>query len=131
MVLVDTSVWIDHFRSINSPEAGWLAAAIANDADLCICGLILTEALQGIQARRQRELLGRMFDALIYLPMRREGYVLAADVYCAARAKGKRIRNTVDCIIAACAIVNDVPLLQRDKDFLASASVSDLNLVRC
>ncbi len=128
MILVDTSVWVDFFRGAGSPEADRLARAV-DDEDVCLCGLILTEVLQGIRSGREHRRVRRLLDALIYLPMERRDYVLAADLYRAARAKGKRIRNTVDCIIAACAISHNVPLLQKDKDFLALATVSKLKLV--
>ena len=127
MILVDTSVWVDFFRGAGSPEADRLAQAVDDD-DVCLCGLILTEVLQGIPSAREHRRVRRLLEALIYLPMERRDYVLAADLYRAARAKGKRIRNTVDCIIAACAISHNVPLLQKDKDFLALAAVSRLKL---
>ena len=127
MILVDTSVWVDFFRGAGSPEAAREARAV-DDEDVCLCGLILTEVLQGIPSGREHRRVRRLLDALIYLPMERRDYVLAADLYRAARAKGKRIRNTVDCIIAACAISHNVPLLQKDKDFLALAAVSRLKL---
>ena len=130
MMLVDTSVWVDHFRGIDSPEAGRLAAAIEDEEDLCICGVVLAEVLQGIAPERQYEQVRRAMLDLVYLPIDRSGFLLAADLYRAARARGRTIRSSVDCVIAACAVAHDVPLLQRDKDFLAIAEVSRLRLVR-
>jgi len=127
-MLVDSSVWVDYFRGGPSPEADYLDAAIAADADLCLCGVVLTEVLQGIGPPRVYRKVRGQLDALLYLPTPREAYALAADIYRAARAQGRTIRNTVDCIIAACAIVHDVPLLQRDRDFVTIASVSKLQL---
>lgn len=129
MILADTSVWVDFFRGVDSSEAVRLATAVNKD-DLCICGPILTEILQGIASDAEYRKMKRLFAPFIYLPTLRNSYYLAADIYRAARAKGKTIRNTVDCVIAACAIENNVQLLQRDKDFLTIASVSKLKLVR-
>ena len=129
MILVDTSVWIDHFRGADLPGANWLARAIDDEMDLCICGLILTEILQGIASAPERRKVRRAVGTLIYLPMDRDGYLLAADLYRRARAKGRTIRNSVDCMIAACAIVNDAALLHNDRDFLTIAEVSKLRLV--
>ena len=50
MILVDTSVWIDHFRGVDNAETVHLARLIDDEQDLCICGLILTEVLQGIRS---------------------------------------------------------------------------------
>ncbi|MCU0722166.1 MAG: PIN domain nuclease [Planctomycetes bacterium] len=129
MILVDTSVWIDFFRGTDSPEADLLARAIAGDEDLAICGLILMEILQGIgdgdQARRTRNALA----PLLFLPLPHRAWVLAADLYRAARAGGKTVRNSVDCLVAACAILHGAALLQKDRDFRAIASVSNLRLL--
>ncbi len=131
MILVDTSVWVDYFRGNESAQAGRLVSALEADEDLCICGIILTEILQGITSRKQREKVVRLLDTVIYLPAPREVHELAADIYARVRAGGRIIRNTVDCIIAACAIVHGIPLLQRDRDFQIIAEVSELKLERC
>ena len=44
-------------------------------------------------------------------------------------SKGKSIRNTVDCIIAACAIEHKVPLLERDRDCHIIANHSKLKIL--
>ncbi len=129
MILVDTSVWIDYFRGVDSPEAQRLSSDIAGDENLCICGIILTEILQGIKSETRYKAVKRLLKALIYLPIPREAYYLAADIYRAAQKRGHTIRNTVDCIIAASAISNKVQLFQKDRDFLTIASVSKLALV--
>ncbi len=130
MILVDTSVWIDHFRGETSPEAHRLARAPEDNEDICICGLIWTEILQGIRSDRQYRQVRRSLGSLVYLPLDRSGYTLAADIYRRARREGKTIRNTADCVIAACAITHGVPLLQNDRDFETIATVSELRLVR-
>ena len=131
MILVDTSVWVEYLRDRNreSPAADWLDAAILSGEEPCICGVVLTEVLQGVRGEAEHRRVTRTLDRLPYIPTPREAHVLAADIYRAARARGRTIRNTVDCIIAACAIVNNVPLAQRDRDFEIIADVSDLRLV--
>ncbi len=130
MILVDTSVWVDFFRGVDSSETTWLATTIAADKDLCICGPVFTEILQGIVSDIECRKVKGFLLPFIYLPTMQSTYNLAAEIYRAARKKGKTIRNTVDCIIAACAIENSAKLLQRDKDFLVIADVSKLKLVR-
>lgn len=130
MILVDTGVWIDYFRDLSSPEARWLRRAMEEDLPISICGLVQMEILQGIKSDRELVLVKSLLDRLPYLRMRKLTFPLAADLYRRSRAKGKIIRNTIDCLIAACAIVHGVPLLQKDKDFTVLAEVSELNLVR-
>jgi len=129
MMLVDTSVWIDFFRGKETAETDHLAAALSADEDICICGLILAEILQGVPSPGQYRRVRKALDPLIYLPMSRDDHILAANIYRAARTKGKTIRNTMDCIIAACAISHSVPLLQADRDFITIRTVSKLQFV--
>lgn len=129
MILVDTSVWIDFFRGADSDEAERLVAAIATQEDLCIGGVILTEVYQGIQSDRDYRRVKRMLAPLIYLAMPRSAFEAAASIYRKARAGGETIRNTVDCLIAACAIHHNVPLLQRDRDFQTISRHSRLRLL--
>lgn len=130
MVLVDTSVWVDYLRGIRCAETMHVRRAATLDEGVCTCGVILTEVLRGVRSAREHDEALSTLDELIYLPLPKSAYVRAADIYRAARARGKTIRSTVDCIIAACAIVHDVPLIQKDRDFETIASVSGLQLVR-
>ena len=131
MILVDTSVWVEYLRDRDraSAAADWLDRAILRGETPCVCGVVLTEVLQGVRGQAEHRKVTRTLDRLPYIPTPREAYILAADIYRAARVRGRTIRNTVDCIIAACAIVNDVPLAQRDRDFHIIADLSDLRLV--
>ncbi|HPD17546.1 MAG TPA: PIN domain-containing protein [Planctomycetota bacterium] len=129
MTLVDTSVWVDYFRDAATPEAGWLEHAILDDADLCVCGPVLTEVLQGVRSDTELATVQQAMRELVYLETSREAHEAAAAIYRAARKRGKPIRNAVDCVIAACAIAHDVPVLQSDRDFASIASVSQLRLI--
>ena len=129
MILVDTSVWIDFFRDAPVWEVERLGAAIEGTEDLCICGPVLMEIRQGIVSDKVRKTMERVLLPLVYLPTSRNTYCRAADLFVAARRNGKAIRSSMDCLIAACAIENNAGLLHRDKDFLAIAEVSNLQLV--
>lgn len=50
----------------------------------------------------------------------------AVDLYRSARRMGRSVRSSVDCLIAACALRNDLEVLHRDRDFAALAAVSPL-----
>jgi hypothetical protein len=49
VILVDTSVWIDFLKGINSPERYILHRLIEEEEDISITEIIFTEVLQGIQ----------------------------------------------------------------------------------
>ena len=130
IVLVDTSVWIDHFRGVETPESAHLARLLDEEEDLCICGLILTEILQGIRSDTQYGKTERSLAGLIYLPTARDAYLTAAKLYRNARRSGITIRRSLDCVIAGCAIENRVPILHKDRDFDNIARFSRLKTIR-
>lgn len=129
MILVDTGVWIDYFKGRKYEEVQYLATAIEHDEDICLSGIIYTEILQGIASEKEYQLVKSHLDSLVFLSVPKESYELAANIYRRARQNGYTIRNTVDCLIAACAIFHQVPLLQNDKDYQTIKRFSKLQLV--
>ena len=130
MVLVDTSVWVDYFRGKETLETFYLANAIGENVDICISGIILAEILQGISSEKEYHSVKFLLDrTLIFLPMLKESYELAAQIYRQAKQHGRAIRNTIDCLIASCAICHHAQLLQSDKDYLVISQFSKLKLV--
>ncbi len=129
MVLVDTTVWIDFFTGRTEPHVETLQKLIESGEDLSLCGVVLTEVLQGIRSdavfRKTREYLGD----LVFLPMRRTTFSRAADIYRSLRKKGITIRNPVDCMIASVAIEYDVRLLHNDRDFTNIARHTKLRIL--
>lgn len=121
MVLVDTSIWIDFFAGRDLPHVERLVDLIDRGEDLCVCGVILSEVLQGIREDRQYRKTKAYLADLIYLDLPRKVYLGAADIYRTLRAGGVTIRNTVDCLIAAACIEHDAILLHNDRDFDAIA----------
>jgi hypothetical protein len=115
---VDTSVWIDFLRGENSPHRRALHQLIEGGEDISITEIILTEVLQGIKRDRDfQRVKSYLLEFPVYKPKGAETYVKAADIYRGCRAKGKTVRRTVDCIIAAICIENDLALLHKDSDF--------------
>ncbi len=118
MILVDTTAWIDFFSARSYPHVKALENLILNREDICLCGIILTEVLQGIredsECNRTRDLLAN----LVFLPMQYSVFLRSAEIYRNLRRKGITIRKPVDCMIAAVAIEHEIPLLHNDKDFI-------------
>jgi len=129
MTLVDTSVWIDFLAARNTVQAGALESFIDQRVDLCLCGVILTEVLQGIRDDKQHKQTESVLSSLIYLPMDQSTFLLAANIYRTLRSRGITIRNSVDCMIAAVCIEHKADLLHNDKDFDYIADVFGLQVV--
>jgi len=119
MVLVDTTVWIDFFAARSSGHVVALENLIKSREDICICGIVLTEALQGIRKDSEFKKTRDLFNNLLFLPMPYPVFLKAAEIYRGLRRKGITIRKPVDCMIASVAIENNIPLLHNDKDFEA------------
>jgi hypothetical protein len=116
-VLVDTSVWIDFFRGVASDKVARLEACIAQRDDLCCCGFILTEVLQGIRDEQEFGATKRLFGNLVWLADDRTTFELGAGIYRELRRKGATIRSPIDCLIAATVVQHGVSLLENDRDF--------------
>ena len=129
MVLIDTSVWIDFFSSKPSPHVNQLDTLINEEYDICICGIVLTEVLQGIKYEREYQKTKEFFKDLIFLPMHYSTYLKSAEIYRNIRKKGITIRRVLDCLIASVAVENNVLILHNDKDFLQIAKHSKLKIL--
>ena len=120
MVLVDTTVWIDFFAARSSGHVVALENLIINREDICTCGIVLTEVLQGIRKDSEFKKTRDLFNNLLFLPMPYPVFLNAAGIYRGLRRKGITIRKSVDCMIASVAIENDIPLLHNDRYFAAT-----------
>jgi predicted nucleic acid-binding protein len=90
---------------------------VETEEDLCICGIILAEVLQGIRSDTDSAITKRYLDDLIFLSMNKETFVRAAEIYRSLRRRGVTIRKPVDCMISSIAIENNLRLLHNDRDF--------------
>lgn len=95
------------------------------------CGPVLQEVLQGLGQTTRADAFREAFLALPVLsdPLPRSTFLAAAEIYRLGRAKGCTIRSSTDCLIAAIAIDNQVPVWHRDRDFEAIARFSPLRTV--
>jgi predicted nucleic acid-binding protein len=124
MILADSSLWIDLLI-----DPGRVPSALKVMTDFATSGPIMQEVLQGLNERNPlalgfREIfldLPRLSD-----PLPSDLFVDAAKIYSEGRRRGITIRSTTDCLIAAIAIHNDVPLWHRDRDFAAIARYTPL-----
>ena len=116
-VLVDTSAWIDFLNGHPSAHRAALAQLIADEHDLCTCGVIVAEVFQGLRRERGLAELLSLFRALTFLEAPGiDLHLRAADLYRTLRRQGHTVRSTIDCLIAVLAEENNCSVLARDRD---------------
>lgn len=128
-VLVDSSVWIDFLRGVSSHQTERLVGLIETREDLCICGFVLTEVLQGIRDEKQYVATKEVFERLIYLESDKSTFELGATIFRNLRRNGVTVRNSIDCFIAATVVQHNVCLLESDRDYLHIDKHYPLNLL--
>jgi predicted nucleic acid-binding protein len=127
MTLVDTSAWIELLN-------GALGSRVteAELLNFVTCGPIVQEVLQGLRDDPASEALR---EGLLALPVLSDPLPIAlslsaAEIYRLGRAKGYTIRSSTDCLIAAIAIENRVPVWHKNRDFEAIARYTSLRTRR-
>lgn len=115
-VLVDTSVWINYFNSVESSSTKALANLIETKQEIFSSPLIAQEILQGLKNEKSAEEFADVLDGLTFVSVGLAEAMEAARLFRAIRRKGKTI-GTIDAHIAALCMVNDLALLTADKDF--------------
>jgi predicted nucleic acid-binding protein len=127
---VDSTVWIDFLENKTTSETEKLVELIQGREDLCVCGFILNEVLQGLREEKQYVATKHQFTNLIYLDDDKSTFELGATIYRNLRKQGITIRNSIDCVISAIVAQHDVSLLENDRDYPFIDAHYPLNLPR-
>lgn len=124
MILLDTSVWVMTFRRRDPLDL----ESIACLDEVVTCLPVVQEVLQGFRHERAHRLASDAMGALpcVESPMPDDVFLHAADLYRAARRQGWTVRSSIDCMVAACAIRNDLQVVHADRDYEAIAHISAL-----
>lgn len=129
MIVVDTSIWIDVLNERDSRGVARCVELLEGGAPLALTDVVFTEILQGF---RDQDDARRVENHLRAFPILRledlDDFALAADLYRSARRAGVTIRKTLDCLIAAPCVREDVPILHADEDFDRLAACTSLRV---
>jgi predicted nucleic acid-binding protein len=125
LILVDTSIWVEMLN-------GKIGKRISEEQlfNFVTCGPVIQEVLQGLRPTLRADAFRDAFLALPVLsdPLPKSLFLAASDIYRVGRDKGRTIRSSTDCLIAAIAIENRVPVWHRDRDFDAIATFTTLQI---
>lgn len=124
VVLVDSSVWIDLLRDLQTPQTLILRKLLAQ-REAALSAVIYQEILQGAATLARYAKLKRYFRTLPFLnpahPV--ETWEEAAVLYVRCRQHGFTPRSSNDCLVARIALEHRIRLLHDDRDFMLMAQV--------
>lgn len=128
VILVDTSVWVEHLRRTRSrAHLEFRELAASEPASIATCEPIAMELLAGptdpFTVRRIEDQLGTL-DGLPLDPS--EDFRAAASLARVVRRSGHTVRSLNDCLIAAVALRHSVMLWHCDADFVRIGAVTAL-----
>lgn len=117
MILVDSSVWIDYFRGVITPQTDCLDRLLRDDL-LVMGDLILAEVLQGFLNETDFAQAQSLLSALPLVPLVGGEIAMSAAMnYRRLRAVGITVRKTIDTLVATSCIEHGYALLYSDRDF--------------
>ena len=117
MVIVDSTVWVDYFNGVHTPETDWLDFALDRQR-LAITSLILCEVLQGVRTEREAlQVRTELLRLEVFGALSPDVAILAALNCRLLRRRGLTVRKIVDLLIASFCIQEQHALLHHDRDF--------------
>ena len=124
-MMVDTSAWIEYLRATGSRADQRVLRALRGGEPIIVPAVVVQEVLQGARSPAHFIQLQRELDQLpVFEPDDlTDLHRRAAQLYARCRWQGLTPRSPNDCVVAACALEADLPLLARDADFDAIASI--------
>nr|WP_249361897.1 PIN domain nuclease [Gordonia araii] len=128
VILIDSSAWIEFLRDTGSPTCERVSAIL--DSEVAVCDAIRMEVLAGARDENHLVSLRRLLARGVLLPTTPAHYEDAAALYRRCRRNGETVRKLIDCLIAAHAISEGIPVLHADEDFETLARHTALTIAR-
>jgi predicted nucleic acid-binding protein len=130
VVIVDTTVWVDYFNDVATPETEWLDQQLGR-RPLGLLDLMLCEILQGLSTDEEAtRVLRHLRRFTIFDTGGVDLATTAARNYRLLRAQGRTVRRTIDCLIATFCLRDGHSLLHCDRDFDPFEQLLGLDVVR-
>jgi predicted nucleic acid-binding protein len=117
-------VWVEVFRK----NSRLVLTDIVDIDEIVTCLPVVQEVLQGF---RRESAFRTARDAMLAFPIVESPMTLdvfehAVDLYRSARRQGLTVRSSTDCLVAACALRNDLAVVHHNRDYALLAQVSSL-----
>ena len=131
MILVDSSVLIDHFRGNTNPQTEQLRRWLSGQdvtPDIGVADLVVFEVVRGFSTPQAQ---ARARDLLLALEVVEIGgldnSLRAAKLYQQLRRTGRTVRSPIDVLLASYCMTHGHTLLHRDADFESLKTLGGLD----
>ena len=114
-VVVDTSIWAQYYRVVDSSEALAVRQLIAT-GEVVMVGIVYAELLQGARDDEQSRSLKDGLDALPFVEMTKESWARSGRILAELRRMGMII-PLPDAVIASVALEHSFEIFSRDEHF--------------
>ena len=128
-VIIDTSAWIESFKSGGDNKLKEFVKRLIIQGDILLPGIIKAEILRGAKNLKEYERLNDLLNGLTYLAVEDSFWERLARFSFELFKKGV-IVPLIDTYIALLAIENNVPIVHKDKHFDLIAQKTPLKILK-
>jgi len=114
MVLIDSSVWIEFFRT-KTTSIGDRVEDLLDANEAALCGVVEMEILHGLRPHEQKK-ISALFKVLPYIETERQDFIEAGLQLAKLRSTGITIPAT-DALIGTICLRRNFSLFSLDKHF--------------
>ncbi len=125
-ILIDTSVWIEYFRSKSSLIAEKVDR-ILDEGEVCVPKIVIAELMQGAKSTKELSIIGDFIEAFTVIDQREDTWIKAGRLSYNLKKKGKKI-HLLDCYIAVIARENGCKIFTLNRHFQDIKAVMDISL---
>lgn len=115
MRLIDTSAWIDYFKSTGNPTVSKRVRQLLSENEASWCEMVFLE-LQGSPNSKQSAAISVLEPILPIISITTECWVYAYELVRISKKAGKPVPNT-DALIYSTACIHRRKLVHNDKHF--------------
>lgn len=131
MILVDSSVLIDHFRGTLNPQTQQLERWLSGQdgpPDIGVADLVVFEVVRGFSTAQAQAQVRDLLLAMEVVEIGGlENALHAATLYQRLRQSGRTVHSPIDVLLASYCITYGHTLLHRDADFESLKTLGGLD----
>lgn len=126
-ILIDTSVWIEYFRSKSSSVAQKVDRILEED-EVYVPKIIIAELMQGSKSIKELSIIEDFLDAFHIIDQKEDSWIKAGSLSYKLKKKGKNI-NLFDCYIAVIAQEYGCTIFSLNRHFKEMQSLIDVSMI--